>query len=53
MLFRSEANAKQLIDDFSIFKENFYRRLSTFYLFGKGWLNRIEGSKKTAKGMLT
>lgn len=49
----TEADEKQLINDFSIFKENFYRRLPTFYIFGKGWLNRIEGSKKTAKGMLT
>ena len=43
---------KQLIEDFSLNKENFYRRLPTFTTFGKGWLNRVEGSKKTAKGML-
>jgi lysozyme family protein len=49
----TQANAKQLIDDFSSIKENFYRRLPTFYIFGKGWLNRIEGSTKTAKRMLT
>jgi lysozyme family protein len=47
-----DADAKQLIDDFSLNKENFYRRLPTFSTFGKGWLNRVEGSKKTAKGML-
>ena len=47
-----DADAKQLIDDFSLNKENFYRRLPTFATFGKGWLNRVEGSKKTAKGML-
>ena len=47
-----DADAKQLIDDFSLNKENFYRRLPTFATFGKGWLNRVEGSKKIAKGML-
>jgi len=45
-------DAKQLIEDFSKTKENFYRRLPTFATFGKGWLNRVEGSKKIAKGML-
>ena len=48
-----DANAKQLIDDFSKTKENFYRSLVTFSTFGKGWLNRTEGSKKIAKGMLS
>ena len=47
-----DADAKQLIDDFSLNKENFYRRLPTFATFGKGWLNRVEGGKKIAKGML-
>jgi lysozyme family protein len=47
-----EADAKQFIEAFSKVKEEFYRRLPTFYVFGKGWLNRVEGSKKIAKGML-
>ena len=48
-----DADAKQLINDFSRNKENFYRSLVTFSTFGKGWLNRTEGSKKIAKGMLS
>jgi lysozyme family protein len=47
-----DADAKQLINDFSRNKENFYRSLVTFSTFGKGWLNRVESSKKIAKGML-
>ena len=47
-----ETNAKVFINNFSAAKESFYRSLTTFPTFGKGWLNRVAEAKKTAEGML-
>jgi lysozyme family protein len=41
-----------LIDKFSAQKEQFYRSLKTFIVFGKGWLSRVEHVKQYAKDML-
>ena len=46
------ANAKDFIHKFSMAKESFYRSLTTFPTFGKGWLNRVAESKKAAEGMI-
>ena len=48
-----DTNAEDFINNFSAAKESFYRGLTTFPTFGKGWLNRVAESKKTAEGMLT
>jgi lysozyme family protein len=45
--------AKDFIEKFSMAKESFYRSLTTFPTFGKGWLNRVAESKKNAEGMLS
>ena len=47
-----DTNAEDFINNFSAAKESFYRGLTTFPTFGKGWLNRVEEAKKTAEGML-
>ena len=47
-----DTNAEDFIRVFSAAKESFYRSLTTFPTFGKGWLNRVAESKKTAEGML-
>jgi lysozyme family protein len=46
------ANAKDFIHKFSMAKESFYRSLTTFPTFGKGWLNRVAEGKKNAEGMI-
>ena len=46
------ANAEDFITDFTHAKEVFYRSLSTFNIFGKGWLNRVADSKKSAEEMI-
>ena len=46
------ANAEDFITDFTHAKEVFYRGLSTFSIFGKGWLNRVADSKKSAEEMI-
>ena len=46
------ANAEDFITDFTHAKEVFYRGLSTFNIFGKGWLNRVADSKKSAEEMI-
>ena len=46
------ANAEDFIRVFSSAKETFYRSLTTFPTFGKGWLNRVAEGKKAAEGML-
>ena len=48
----NDADAKTMIDKFSAQKEQFYRSLSTFATFGKGWLARIEHVKQAALKML-
>ncbi len=46
-------DAEDFINSFSAAKESFYRSLTNFPTFGKGWLNRVAESKKAAEGMLT
>jgi lysozyme family protein len=41
-----------LIERFSQTKEDFYRSLTTFATFGKGWLNRVADVKVKASAML-
>jgi len=45
-------NPKQLIEQFSQAKENFYRSLPTFATFGRGWLNRVADVKLKANSMI-
>jgi len=47
-----DTNAEDFINNFSAAKESFYRGLTTFPTFGKGWLNRVAEGKKAAEGML-
>jgi lysozyme family protein len=47
-----QADAKDLIEKFSNAKISFYKSLSTFATFGRGWLNRVEREKKEALSML-
>ena len=47
-----ETNAEDFINNFSAAKESFYRSLTTFPTFGKGWLNRVAEGKKAAEEML-
>lgn len=42
----------ELIERFSQAKEDFYRSLTTFATFGKGWLNRVADVKVKASAML-
>jgi len=46
-----EADSKTLIENFSNAKISFYKSLSTFPTFGKGWLNRVEREKQEALTM--
>jgi lysozyme family protein len=45
-------NPVDLIERFSQAKEDFYRSLTTFATFGKGWLNRVADVKVKASAML-
>jgi lysozyme family protein len=45
------ADPVKLIDTFSLAKEDFYRSLIQFPVFGKGWLNRVAEVKKIASKM--
>ena len=45
-------DAEEFIDNFTAAKEVFYRSLSNFPTFGRGWLNRAAESKKAAERML-
>lgn len=42
----------ELIERFSQAKEDFYRSLTTFATFGKGWLNRVADVKQHATSMV-
>ena len=42
----------ELIEKFSQAKEDFYRSLSQFPVFGKGWLNRVSDVRDKAISML-
>lgn len=46
------ADPVKLIQDFSDAKEDFYRSLTQFPVFGKGWLNRVAEVKIKANSML-
>ena len=43
----------ELIERFSQAKKDFYRSLTTFSTFGKGWLNRVADVKQHATSMVT
>jgi len=43
---------QNLIERFSQAKEDFYRSLNTFNVFGKGWLNRVADVKLKANSMI-
>jgi len=47
-----DTNAADFINNFSAAKETFYRGLTNFPTFGKGWLNRVAESKKAAEEMI-
>ena len=42
-----------LIDKFSLAKEEFYKALPTFKTFGRGWLRRVSEAKSHAETMIT
>lgn len=42
----------ELIERFSAEKEKFYRSLSNFRIYGRGWLRRVSEVKKTADTMV-
>jgi lysozyme family protein len=46
-------NNEELIDKFSDQKITFYKNLSNFPTFGKGWLSRVETVRKAAKEMIS
>ena len=45
-------DAEEFINNFTAAKEVFYRSLSNFPTFGRGWLNRVAESKKAAGEMI-
>jgi lysozyme family protein len=45
-------NAKELLNQFSQSKTNFYKSLATFSTFGKGWLNRVASVQTEAATMI-
>jgi lysozyme family protein len=47
------ADPDHFLEKFSAAKEQFYRGLSTFDHFGKGWLRRVAEVKQAADGMIT
>ena len=46
------ADPVKLIEDFSQAKEEFYRSLDSFTVYGTGWLNRVAAVKLKASSML-
>jgi lysozyme family protein len=42
----------KLIEDFSQAKEDFYRGLDDFPVYGTGWLNRVAAVKQKASSMV-
>ena len=46
------ADPVELLEAFSQGKEEFYKSLSTFQTFGKGWLNRVAHVQDAAEGMM-
>jgi len=47
------ADPVELIEKFSFWKEQFYRGLDDFPVYGAGWLNRVAAVKLKASGMLS
>jgi lysozyme family protein len=48
----NDADVKTLINKFSTQKEQFYKSLGNFNLFGKGWLRRVAEVQQAALSML-
>jgi len=46
------ADPAELLEAFNLSKEAFYKSLSTFSTFGKGWLRRVADVKQVAEGMI-
>jgi lysozyme family protein len=46
------ADPVELIEKFSFWKEQFYRSLDSFPVYGTGWLNRVADVKAKASAML-
>jgi lysozyme family protein len=46
------ANPAELLEAFSLGKEEFYKSLPTFATFGKGWLNRVTHVQDVAEQMI-
>ena len=46
------SNIDHLLDKFNEEKESFYKSLSNFAIFGRGWINRCNEVLKNAKEML-
>jgi len=47
-----DVNPISIVNNFSTEKEDFYKQLKTFPIFGKGWLNRVEQVKTRAMEMI-
>ena len=48
----SKANTRSLLENFAAEKTAFYKSLSTFPTFGKGWLNRVAEVKTISESMI-
>ena len=46
------ADPLELLESFSLSKEEFYKSLTTFATFGRGWLNRMAHVRQNAESML-
>ena len=47
-----KANTRSLLENFAAEKTAFYKSLSTFGTFGKGWLNRVAEVKTISESMI-
>jgi len=47
-----KANTRSILENFAAEKTAFYKSLSTFDTFGKGWLNRVAEVKTLSESML-
>jgi lysozyme family protein len=47
-----KANPRSLLENFAAEKTAFYKSLSTFPTFGKGWLNRVAEVKTISESMI-
>ena len=48
----NQSKVNDMIDKYSAQKEQFYRSLANFSVFGKGWLNRVAQVKQNAEDMI-